>query len=295
MDGFFRTQRIGLLPVTALLLVILSAIPAAADAGPAPPGFMASNAQVNTQDHKVTGLLFVRGRDAETHLSIATEGCGNCSWAVLTVCQTNTGKSGPDASHCQGIYVGCRANEQRFQVLFSPSPGIPTRLVDSYCYAASDAGLVSGSMIAADARKYADQVQVTPPTLRSWPPGGATLVNLPTYFSAQAPQSAAKDFGGQGYTMRLQVGAAQYAWSFGDGASLETTDPGSAPPDGSVRHAYLAAGQQAVTASVAYGATFTVVTPFGSIGPTPVAGGPVRTVPARMDLRVQEAYASLTG
>lgn len=121
------------------------------------------------------------------------------------------------------------------------------------------------------------------------------MVNLPTYFSAQAPQSAAKDFGGQGYTMRLQVGAAQYAWSFGDGASLETTDPGSAPPDGSVHHAYLAAGQQAVTASVAYGATFTVVTPFGSIGPTPVAGGPVRTVPARMDLRVQEAYAGLTG
>jgi hypothetical protein len=150
-------------------------------------------------------------------------------------------------------------------------------------------------MIATDARKYADQVKVTAPTIRSWPPNGATLVNLATYFSAQAPPSAAKDFGGQGYTMRLQVGAAQYVWTFGDGATLQTTDPGSAPPNGSVRHTYLAAGTRPVTASVVYGATFTVITPFGNIGPDPVAGGPVRTIPAQLNLRVQEAYASLTG
>jgi len=253
-------------------------------------------AAAQTNGHAEHGWLLINGRANEARLSFTTsDSCAGCQWRVNAVCLEDSGRAGPSGRHCEGQFVGCKGVQQRFIVLFAPTSVAPLRPVDTYCLADSAGGVIDSSIVMSTARKYADQVQVTPPTLRSWPPGGATLVNLPTYFSAQAPQSAAKDFGGQGYTMRLQIGAAQYAWSFGDGASLETTDPGSAPPDGSVRHAYLAAGQQAVTASVAYGATFTVVTPFGSIGPTPVAGGPVRTVPARMDLRVQEAYASLTG
>lgn len=268
---------------------------AAQGGGPDPSGFAGTQERAATASDTVSGILITPKGNVAEQLSVRNAGCANCHWLVSTVCVDATGKAGPDGSHCFGQTVGCPNVDRRYIVAFSPSQGAALRPVDSYCWGPNGNGATTAVDLGMNARKYADQVQVTPPTLRSWPPGGATLVNLPTYFSAQAPQSAAKDFGGQGYTMRLQVGAAQYTWSFGDGASLETTDPGSAPPDGSVRHAYLAAGQQAVTASVAYGATFTVVTPFGSIGPTPVAGGPVRTVPARMDLRVQEAYASLTG
>ena len=50
-----------------------------------------------------------------------------------------------------------------------------------------------------------------------------------------------------------------------------------------------------MTVTVAYGATYSVVTPFGTIGPEVVPGGAVRTLPAAIPLQVREAYAGLTG
>ncbi|MGH3744702.1 MAG: PKD domain-containing protein, partial [Mycobacteriales bacterium] len=138
-------------------------------------------------------------------------------------------------------------------------------------------------------------LQVTPPTVRTWPPNGLTLVNLPTYFGATAPGSGQATVGGQGYSLRIAVAATTYDWSFGDGASLVTSDPGSGPPDGAAHHTYTAAGNYPVTVTIEYGATYSVVTPFGTFGPETVPGGAVRTLPAAAALRVREAQAGLTG
>ncbi|HEX7355958.1 MAG TPA: PKD domain-containing protein [Mycobacteriales bacterium] len=149
--------------------------------------------------------------------------------------------------------------------------------------------------MAPDVRRYAAGLQVTPPSLRTWPPNSATLVNLPTFFGATAPGSGRATVGGQGYTLQISVAATRYDWSFGDGATLVTNDPGAGPPDGSARHTYSAAGDYTVTARIEYGATYSVVTPFGTFGPQTVPGGPVRTLPALTTLHVREAHAGLVG
>jgi len=101
--------------------------------------------------------------------------------------------------------------------------------------------------------------------------------------------------GAQGYYLRLTVLPVSYDWAFGDGATLHSVDPGEAPPSGDVRHAYLKGGTDAVTSLIQYGAEYTVITPFGAIGPLVVPGGPVRTVPVSKSLIVKSAEAGLDG
>ena len=148
--------------------------------------------------------------------------------------------------------------------------------------------------MAPDVRKYATGLAVAKPSIRSWPPGDITLVNLPTYFSAQAQGSGQATVGGAGYSLRLAVAPQSYVWRWGDGSTLTTTDPGAGPPTGAVRHTYPAAGTDDVTVTVAYGATYSVVTPFGTFGPEIVPGGAVRTLPAAVGLQVRQAVAGLT-
>lgn len=154
---------------------------------------------------------------------------------------------------------------------------------------------MTAATVAPDVRRYATGLQVAKPAFRTWPPNDVTLVNLPTFFGATAPGSGQVSVGGQGYNLRIAVAATRYAWSFGDGASLVTTDPGSGPPDGAVHHTYTTAGSYPVGVTIEYGATYSVVTPFGTFGPETVPGGPVRTLPAQAALRVREAHAGLTG
>lgn len=155
--------------------------------------------------------------------------------------------------------------------------------------------MVSAATVAPDVRKYATALAVSTPTVRAWPPGGVTLVHLPTFFAASAAGSGQQTVGGAGYTLQLQVAASQYDWTFGDGSTVTTSDPGGPPPGGGVRHTYPRSGSVSVGVSVAYGATYSVVTPVGSIGPLPVAGGAVRTLPAALDLEIDPATAGLVG
>lgn len=207
----------------------------------------------------------------------------------------STGLAGPDGDHCSGAFVGCPAAETRFLVQFQPEPAVPLVDVDSYCYADPDGGVVTAATVAPDVRRYATGLRVTAPTLRTWPPHDLTLVNLATFFGATAPGSGQVTVGGQGYSLQIAVAATTYDWSFGDGSTLVTTDPGGGPPDGSAHHTYTAAGSYPVTVTIGYGATYSVVTPFGTFGPEAVPGGPVRTLPAQATLQVREAHAGLTG
>jgi hypothetical protein len=185
--------------------------------------------------------------------------------------------------------------ESRFLVQFQATADSPLRDVDNYCYADPDGGVVTAATVAPDVRRYAAGLQVTKPTVRTWPPNDVTLVNLRTFFGARAPGSGQVTVGGQGYTLQIAVAATTYSWSFGDGASLITSDPGSGPPDGAAHHTYTRSGSFPVAVTIAYGATYSVVTPFGTFGPETVPGGAVRTLPAQAALRVREAHAGLTG
>lgn len=238
----------------------------------------------------------MRGRSAEAKYSgQAIQGCAECRWVVTAVCTVGTGLSGPEEDHCLGVFVGCPPLQAKFLVRYQQNRLAPFVDVDQYCYADPDGGVVTAATVAPDVRRYAAGLTVTTPTVRTWPPNDLTLVNLRTFFGATAPGSGQVTVGGQGYSLRIAIAATRYAWSFGDGASLITSDPGAGPPDGAAHHTYTTAGTYPVTVAVEYGATYSVVTPFGTFGPEIVPGGAVRTLPAQSDLRVREAHAGLTG
>jgi hypothetical protein len=242
------------------------------------------------------GWLYVAGRVAEARESASRpDGCAGCRWIISTVCLTQSGQAGPGGQHCTGIYVTCPGADIRVRVQFGATTESVPVDIDTYCYATPDGGIVDAATVMPRVRSYAETVAVTKPSIRAWPPGGSTLIGLQTFFAATAGRPAAATVGGEGYSLQLQVGAATYAWSFGDGAALGTTDEGGPPPTGPVQHAYSKAGSDNVTAIVSYDATYTVVTPYGSFGPQAVTGGPVRTLPAELTLHVREAHAGLTG
>lgn len=238
----------------------------------------------------IHGWLLVPDRGETVRASAHEGGCADCVWTISTLCIRNTGQSGPDGDHCDGSFVGCAPGEQRYRVFLATSE-TPSTLVSQYCRA-DTSGAVSEATVLPDIRQYLDQIAVGQPAISTWP-HGRSLVNLATYFAAPPASSGSRTFGGTGYTMTLMVNPASYDWSFGDGSTLSSDQPGSGPPDGPIHHVYQTAGDKTVELSVAYGATYTVVTPAGSIGPLDVPGPQVRSLPTTVELEVDEALGTL--
>jgi hypothetical protein len=281
--------------VLVLLPGIATAAPNVTNTGcdPLAPGACTSTQATGGQT--VRGWMLVTGRNAEADESatVASD-CAGCTWVVSVDCLMNSGAAGPGSEHCSGLYVGCTANKQRFTVLFSSSPGGQLEQIDTYCYATANGGVVDAASLNPIVRRYATMLTISQPTVRAWPPGGSSLVGLPTFFAASTPMTGRAQIGGQGYALTLEVDPTTYTWSFGDGATMTTTRAGAPPPDGSVHHTYAMAGPEHVAVTIAYGATYTVVAPDGSFGPQPVTGGPIRTLPADLNLQIHEATAGLT-
>jgi hypothetical protein len=84
------------------------------------------------------------------------------------------------------------------------------------------------------------------------------------------------------------VATAMWQWRFGDGATLETLDPGGRYPHLGVAHAYRRAGAFRAECTTTWSATFSV----DGLGPFPVSG-PVVQHEARW-LSVGEGRALLT-
>lgn len=297
MDRVCIYKRLSAFWLVALIVLSLafqsSFGSAMADIEPPTVGGVQSGAQ--SAGRTVDGWLITKGSGVEASISVEHMGCAQCRWTVFRQCSDSSpGVPSPLGQRCIGPDVSCGPGQQRMFVLFAASPSAPLRQVDSYCFSDGLAEVVSAQKMVGDARTYAGQVRLVQPHVRSWPPDGVTLVNLPTYFAVSATPLASRDFGGQGYTMHLAVAASDYSWTFGDGNGLTTTDPGGGPPAGTVHHAYVEPGAVHVAVTVNYGATYSVVTPAGTIGPLPVDGGPVRTLPATLDLNVKEAMSGLT-
>jgi hypothetical protein len=77
-------------------------------------------------------------------------------------------------------------------------------------------------------------------TVHVQPPGGRTLVNVPTnVFVSAGPVTLATRL--LGLAVRVRATPVSYRWTFGDGAVLETSDPGHPYPAMTTTHTYLAA------------------------------------------------------
>lgn len=89
-------------------------------------------------------------------------------------------------------------------------------------------------------------------------PAGRTLVNFDTIFHTD-PRPVDVDLTILGQAVRVQATPTTYVWSFGDGTSLTTSDPGAPYPSRDITHRYADAGTTvSPSVTVVYGARFRV-------------------------------------
>lgn len=203
-------------------------------------------------------------------------------------CVRNPFSQGADELVCQSLAMGCLPRGGT-----GPLTGVWQRPVTATNESFRFAGWMCRTPTASRPARPAISISVirsafarTPlpkPVLLIQPPGGLTLVRLPTYF--QAASSGAGYGPGQvhavtllGRSVRIRVASVTYAWSFGDGTPpLKTASAGGPWPDGDVRHAYPDPGTYSVRVTASYHGEYSVDGgPWVPIdAPVPVTSPPV--------------------
>jgi hypothetical protein len=210
----------------------------------------------------------------------AAAACDGCRWALVPMCKPN----GLGKDSCGPAARTCPVPQRRMEV-YLKQPGQPAfSLVGLVCLSPG-----APTTVAELAERLQDVVVEEVPGLApSFQPRGVTLVALPTLFAAGQPRRMdTRMFSLVGFDVVLDA-RARWAWTFGDGGELVTTDPGGAFPEAAVSHTYLRPGRYPVSVTAAWEGWFTV----DGIGPF-LAGGPTVTQTGQLVVEVREARAVL--
>ncbi|MBK7723600.1 MAG: hypothetical protein IPI32_15705 [Austwickia sp.] len=170
----------------------------------------------------------------------------------VVTCPGNTITNG-DAFTCPAAVAGCRHHGPNagplaiiWQRTLTPNPGPWTRhgatcfpRVNPHPPAAPTHAMISAAW---------SRTPFTKPTLIIQPPGGRTLIRVPTYLQAVFPEPG---YGPGdihtvtllGHRVQIRPRLATYRYHFGDGTPpLTTTSPGGPYPDGDITHTYPTPG-----------------------------------------------------
>ncbi|WP_370290782.1 PKD domain-containing protein [Nocardioides sp.] len=146
--------------------------------------------------------------------------------------------------------------------------------------------MLSAGLVATAMRRLEWRV----PQLTVQPPGGATLVNLPTIVFAGGAQTQTLTTTLLTQAVTIEARPVSYAWDFGDGARLVTAKPGRPYPDLDVAHRYPRPGRFQVALATSF------------VGRFRAGDGPWRPIPGQLvlastpqPLRVVEARPQLRG
>ncbi|WP_145725490.1 PKD domain-containing protein [Nocardioides sp. J9] len=90
------------------------------------------------------------------------------------------------------------------------------------------------------------------------PPDGLTLVNFDTNFYTTTIEPITRTVRLLGRQVTLEATPSRYTWTFGDGQSLTTTDPGAPYPRLTITHNYLRTGTYRPTLATTYTGRFRV-------------------------------------
>jgi len=208
--------------------------------------------------------------------------CSDCSWRMTTACtslQFDTGS-------CPASHVGCPSGLIRVRVWLKHSVG-PWVLVGYACV--GGAPPVSRNVVE---RTVHDLSLASLPRLRpSYQPSSGALSGLPVVFSSGQSRLGLRqaNLSVLGLDVRLDA-QPRWGWSWGDGGSLSTTNPGGRYPQMSVSHTYLRAGRVRVTATTRWRAQYWVE----GLGPYPVPGADL-SQDAAVVVDVVPAHSVLTG
>lgn len=209
------------------------------------------------------GLILPSGVDTQTRQRVAT--CQDCRWRLVAPCIHRPDEGAQVA--CMSMVSGCPAGETRLRVWLSRDAGATWSDEGLMCLGPSGPVTVRGIDTALHAeferRLPVGQISIEPP--------GGVLPYLPVVFDSGQPATV----GSSRHTVlgeRVELSPhPQWHWMFGDGATLDTTLPGSHYPDLQVSHAYREGGTMGVSVLTTWTADFRV----DGLGPFPVSE-PVR-------------------
>jgi hypothetical protein len=245
------------------------------------------------------GAIIVPGSDAANRAVASSHGCAGCRWTLVLDCDHNS-LDDPEHTNCNG--ARCAPGGTRYRLyLQRPEDAVADHL-DDVCLSATRR-IVPASEVAVDLRRYLTRIAPPPPGITVQPDGRA-VVGVATFFTAQGPSTDATELdvttAAGPVRLRIEIAAATYAWTFGDGATCETTEPGGRYDgdsrercDTRIAHTYASDGVYDVTLATTWTGRYTFDAGYGPVGPLDVPGTGVAAPSATRRVEVREAGAVL--
>ncbi len=177
------------------------------------------------------------------------------------------GNNQGDTAICSAATLSCPSEDQtRYwiwhrvtRVVVAP----PSRTVGewrqepgSFCLGPDDPGLPTIGRVIAQVRTDFQRLPLPKFAVRT-DPSPQTLVNVPTAFSAGTPAAVTFTPTILGTRVTITAKPTQWDWTFGDGATMTTTTPGT-PRRPDVAHEYTRVGQRSASVRVTWTGTFTI-------------------------------------
>ncbi|MBI1351485.1 MAG: hypothetical protein GC156_10235 [Actinomycetales bacterium] len=241
-------------------MMVLGGADAATAAGGHPIGGPVHGDDLADEYVGTGGLILPGSVDASVRREVSS--CLGCEWRVTSPC-ARSDLGAPLDRACAGVVRGCPGGSLR-RTWFRAADG-PWRETGLVCLRQG------GLLTVRDARAAVlERLSRAVPALRpaAAPPRGV-LPQLPTYFDTGMPRGEQVfTFMVAGHALAVHA-QPRWSWTFGDGASMRTDDPGGSFPWGTVTHVYRVAGTFEVVCATMWTAEFW----SDGLGPFPVPEG----------------------
>ncbi len=177
------------------------------------------------------------------------------------------GNNRGDTAICTAATLSCPSEDQTRYWIWHRTTRVvvepPSRTVGewrqepgSFCLGADDPGVPTIGRVIAQVRADFQRLPLPKFAVRT-DPSPETLVNVPTAFSAGSAQTVTFTPTILGTRVTISAKPTQWDWTFGDGATMTTTRPGT-PQRPDVAHEYSRAGQMTSSVRVTWTGTFTL-------------------------------------
>ncbi len=177
------------------------------------------------------------------------------------------GNNRGDTAICTAATLSCPSEDQTRYWIWHRTTRVvvepPSRTVGewrqepgSFCLGPDDPGLPTIGRVIAQVRADFQRLPLPKSAVRA-DPSPETLVNVPTAFSAGSAETVTFTPTILGTRVTISAKPTQWDWTFGDGAIMTTTRPGT-PQRPDVAHEYSRAGQMTSSVRVTWTGTFTL-------------------------------------
>lgn len=256
---------------------------------------------INETKDYFQGAIIVPGSEAANRAVARNGGCEGCDWTLVVDCDLN--------EYDSDTFVTCNPaacpDGTTYRIYLQRPTDANPAYVDSVCLGATRR-IVTAADLDADLARYLKDLRPPQPVIAVQPEERA-VTGLATYFAATGAETGNATLNvttaAGPATLRMDIAASRYVWTFGDGARCETRSPGGRYDGGPaaercddrVAHVYAAARDATVTLTATWGGTYTFDVGYGPVGPLAIPGDGVTGPATTRTVTVRNAGAQLVG